>query len=249
MKFSIDWIRLHKQGKIPKDIPRYPDGPYEKEWKGWSDFLGSTAALSGLQRNAQMRSYEECKKFVRSLGIKTENQWRDWNKNNQRPVDIPYSFQKSYPSEWKKNGGMGGLLGTGFVADKYKEWMSFEKARSIVQKLGFKNMAEYKKERNAGKIPKDIPANPDKVYQDKGWISSGDWFGTGNVSGKIKSENWLTWKDAKPKYLMLAKKYGLKNGSDWRTFTPKHQRELNELKIPAKPWIVYSKERIWKNMK
>ena len=45
---------------------------------------------------------------------------------------------------------------------------------------------------------------------------------------------------------MLAKKYGLKNGSDWKKFTAKHQRELSELNIPAKPWVVYTKARVWK---
>jgi hypothetical protein len=244
LQFSSDWFTLHKEGKI-QNIPRYPNEPYKKEWKGWGDFLG-TGNLSPSDKRKQMRSYEECKKFVRSLGIKTENQWRDWCTNNQRPVDIPYSFERSYPDEWNT---MGEFLGTGFVADKNKVWMSFEKARTIVQKLGLKNMDEYKKEWNLGKISKHIPANPNKVYQNKGWESNGDWLGTGTISGKIKSKNWLKWKDAKPKYAMLSKKYGLKNSSDWKKFTPKHQRELNELNIPAKPWIVYSKERIWRKMK
>ena len=244
LQFNSDWIKLHKEGKI-QNIPRYPNEPYKKEWKGWGDFLG-TGNLSPSDKRKQMRSYEECKKFVRSLGIKTENQWRDWCTNNQRPVNIPYSFERSYPDEWTT---MGDFLGTGFIADKNKVWKLFDEARTVVQKLGLKNMDEYKKEWNEGKISKDIPANPNKVYQNKGWEGNGDWLGTGNISGKIKSENWSKWKDAKPKYLMLAKKYGLKNGNDWKKFTAKHQRELSELKIPAKPWIVYSKERIWKNMK
>ena len=237
LKFSIDWIRLHKQGKIPKDIPRYPDNPYEKEWKGWSDFLGSAAALSGLQKNKQMRSYEECKKFVRSLGIKTENQWREWNKNNKRPNDIPYTFHKSYPDEWTT---MGDFLGTGFVADKYKKWMSFEKARTIVQKLGLKNMDEYKKEWNAGKIPENIPANPDKVYQNKGWESNGDWLGTGTISTREKSQSFLSAKEAKPVLKKLFKENNIKNISDWKKFAKMNSKLLEELHIPSKILTKYS---------
>ena len=245
LKFNSDWIRLHKQGKIPKDIPRYPDIPYEKEWKGWGDFLG-TGNLSPADKRKQLASYEECMKFVRSLGIKTENQWRTWNKNNERPIDIPYSFERSYPDEWTT---MGDFLGTGFIADKNKVWMSFDKARTIVQKLDLKNMDEYKNACNSGNIPKDIPVNPNMVYQNKGWISSGDFLGTGFVSATIKSENWPAWKDAKSKYAMLAKKYGLKGPSDWKKFTPKHRKELSDLNIPANPWRVYTKERVWKKMK
>jgi hypothetical protein len=84
------------------------------------------------------------------------------------------------------------------------------------------------------------------VYQNKGWVSSGDFLGTGYVSGKIKSENWSKWKDAKSKYAMLAKKYGLKGPADWKKFTPKHRRELSDLNIPANPWRVYTKERVWR---
>ena len=150
-----------------------------KGWKkkgGWGDFLG-TGNLSPSDKRKQMRSYEECKKFVRSLEIKTETQWREWCRNNERPIDVPYSFKPAYPNEWVS---MGEFLGTGFVADKYKTWRPFEDARTIVQKLGFKNMDEYKKAWNSGKIPEKIPANPNAVYENKGWKSSGHFLGTGN---------------------------------------------------------------------
>jgi len=243
LTYRSEWFELYDKGKLPKDLPKYVNERYpDQGWNGWSDFLGSTAALSGLQRNKQMRSYEECKKFVRNLGIKTETQWREWNDNdnNQRPVDIPYSFQKSYPNEWKKNGGMGGFLGTGRIADKNKVWMSFEKARTIVQKLGLKNMDEYKKELNAGKIPKNIPANPNKVYQNKGWESNGDWLGTGTISNRKKSQAFLSAKEAKPVLKKLFKEYDIKNLSDWREFSKTHIKLLEELHIPSKLLRTYS---------
>ena len=206
--------------------------------KGWGDFLG-TGNLSPSDKRKQMRSFEECKKFVRNLGIKTENQWRDWCKNNSRPIDIPYSFERSYPNKWTT---MGDFLGTGFIADKNKVWMSFEKARSIVQKLGLKSMDEYKRELNAGKIPKNIPANPNKVYQHKGWESNGDWLGTGTISNRKKSQAFLSAKEAKPVLKKLFKEYDIKNLSDWREFSKTHNKLLEELHIPSKFLRTYSKQ-------
>jgi hypothetical protein len=236
LQFSSDWLKLHKQGKIPKDIPRYPEDPYEKDWKGWGDFLG-TGNLSPSDKRKQMRSYEECKKFVRNLGIKTENQWRDWCKNNSCPIDIPYSFERSYPNEWTT---MGDFLGTGFIADKNKVWKSFDEARTIVQKLGLKNMSEYKKKWNVGKIPKDIPADPRVLYKNKGWISSGDWLGTGYIAPSIVSKNYLSFSDAKIEVKKLAKKYNLKTFDDWKKAYKDGKIPKN---IPLKPNRVYSKKR------
>jgi hypothetical protein len=246
LKFNRDWVKLHKEGKIPKDIPRYPDRDiYGDKWTSMADFLG-TGNLSPSDKRKQMRSYEECKKFVRSLGIKTENQWRAWCKNNKRPINIPYSFQPAYPKEWIS---MGEFLGTGFIADKNKVWKKFDEAKKIVQKYGFKNMDEFKKAWNSGKISKNIPANPGQVYKNKGWVSSGDFLGTGNVSYVKLAETYLPWKEAKPIYQKLAKKHGLKNGNDWRKFARTHQKLLRDLGIPSRPSRSYSKERVLKKMK
>ena len=69
MNFNSDWKKLYEQGKIPKDIPKYPDDIYKnKGWKkkgGWGDFLG-TGNLSPSDKRKQMRSYEECKKLYKN---------------------------------------------------------------------------------------------------------------------------------------------------------------------------------------
>ena len=149
----------------------------------------------------------------------------------------------------EKNGGMGGFLGTGRIADKNKVWMSFEKARTIVQTLGIKNMPEYKIAWNAGKIPKDIPANPNMVYQNKGWVRPGDWLGTGNIGNREKSQSFLSAKEAKPVLQKLFKKYNIKNLSDWQKFTKTHGKLLEELHIPSKLLRTYSLENAKKGRK
>jgi hypothetical protein len=135
---------------------------------------------------------------------------------------------------------MGEFLGTGFIADKYKVWKPFDEAQTIVQKLGFKTMGEYKNACNSGKIPKDIPANPNMVYQNKGWIRPGDWLGTGNIGNREKSQSFLSAKEAKPVLKKLFKEYGIKNGADWKKFAKTHGKLLEELHIPSRLLRTYS---------
>jgi hypothetical protein len=134
---------------------------------------------------------------------------------------------------------MGDWFGTGRIADKNKVWKPFDEARTIVQKLGLKNMRQYKKEWNAGKIPKDIPADPRVLYKNKGWISSGNWLGTGYVAPSIVSKNYLSFSDAKSEVIELAKKYNIKTWDDWKKAYKEGKIPKN---IPLKPNRVYSKD-------
>ncbi len=44
LKSKGEWNAFTKSGKLPKDIPRAPQGTYaDKGWKGWRDFLGTGA--------------------------------------------------------------------------------------------------------------------------------------------------------------------------------------------------------------
>jgi hypothetical protein len=36
----------------------------------------------------------------------------------------------------------------------------------------------------ARKLPPDVPSNPVGVYRTKGWVSWGDWLGTGVLSSR-----------------------------------------------------------------
>lgn len=61
-------------------------------------------------------------------------------------------------------------------------WRPFEEARTFIHSLGLKNNDEWREYRKKGNLPKDIPTAPDKIYKNRGWISWGDWLGTGTVS-------------------------------------------------------------------
>ena len=141
---------------------------------------------------------------------------------------------------------MGDFLGTGNVATK--EFWSFEKARAYVRKLGLKNNDEWVVFRKSSRRPDYIPASPQRVYKEE-FVSVGDWLGTGSIGGQEKTRNYLPFKEAQKEYKKLAKQYGLKNGQDWTRFARTHKKLLEDLRLPANPRIIYTKERVWRKMK
>lgn len=166
LKFSTDWFRLHKEGKIPEDIPRYADETYAKEgWDGWGNFLG-TGNLSPADRKKGFKSFEESREFVRSLGIKTEPEWREWMRTHKKPIDIPANPEKVYKDQWTS---MGDWFGTGRIADKFKRdiWLPLKQAkpeaRRIAKELGIKTKKQWLEAHRAGKIP-NLPLHPDSFY-------------------------------------------------------------------------------------
>ena len=71
----------------------------------------------------------------------------------------------------------GDWLGTGTIADQFKEYKTFDQAREYVQKLGLKNQKEWFAYSKSGIKPIDIPAAPNMTYKKKGWTNWYDWLG------------------------------------------------------------------------
>ena len=46
-----------------------------------------------------------------------------------------------------------------------------------MSELQVKNTDEWKKARKVGRIPENIPSNPDKKYKDNGWKGWADFLG------------------------------------------------------------------------
>jgi len=88
-------------------------------------------------------------------------------------------------------------------------------------------------------FPSNIPVAANSYYKNKGWITWGDFLGTGQEAWKNK--NWEPYKEAKKIIQKLAKKYKIRTKIDWNKFTKSGKLPRN---IPASPWIVYTKERV-----
>ena len=139
------------------------------------------------------RTFIEARKFVRGLGLKNKQEWRDYFKSGKKPEDIPAD-----PYHWYKGKGwisMGDWLGTGYVATRNRKYRTFIESRKFVHSLMLKNFQEWKVYIKSGKKPEDIPADPSHWYNGKGWISMGDWLGTGSIAPQ--NREYLPFKEAR----------------------------------------------------
>ena len=237
-----EWQQYCKSGKKPDDIPGHPEYTYKNEWIGLGDWLG-TSNIQGRLQHANLKSFNESRKFARSLKLSGQKEWQQYCKSGKRPKDIPTNPSRSYKDEWK---GWGDWFGTGRVANANRKFRSFDDARKFVRTLGIKSEYQWVRWLKNNKKPSDVPVRFDLTYP-KEYTTAGEFFGTGIIS--VKKRNYLTWKEAKPIYRRLAKEYGLKNGKDWIEFAKSHKKLLGDLRIPRYPHEVYTKERVWRKMK
>jgi hypothetical protein len=93
LKSYSDWKKYTKSKDFPADIPKSPYTVYKDDgYTDIQDFLGF--------KNA---SYEEMKKWVMSIGLQNEKQWRLWKKHNE----VPSNFPKAPESVFKNSGWKG----------------------------------------------------------------------------------------------------------------------------------------------
>jgi hypothetical protein len=175
---GAEWRTYSKSGKRPPDIPSNPNTTYSNRgWAGLGDWLG-TGTVATFER--QYRPFREARAFVRRLGLPGQAEWQAYSKSGKRPPDIPAHPGLSYRDRgWA---GFGDWLGTGTVATFDRKYRSFRRARAFVRSLGLKSLSEWLTYTRSGRLPPDIPAYPNVVYRDRGWVGLGDWLGTGILS-------------------------------------------------------------------
>lgn len=187
-----------------------------------------------------MRSFEEARQFVHSLELQSQSDWVKFRRGQLPekgpfPEDIPTNPSRTY----KRRGWLswGDWLGTNSIAPKDKAFLNFNDARSFVQKLKLKNRGAWRKACLEGRIPEEIPRTPERRYRDSGWISMGDWLGTGNVSNRDKAfrdfDSARDW----------ARALGLQSSFQWRKFCSRALPEYGKRPedIPANPERIYQK--------
>jgi superfamily II DNA or RNA helicase len=176
---KVEWIQWAKTKAKPHDIPANPERFYKKtgEWISLDDWLG-TGKISS--RNRVYRTFEEAREYVHQLQLNDKCEYSKWSKTEARPQNIPASpvsvYQKS--GDWIS---WGNWLGTGRVANQNLVYRQFEEARMFVRSLQLKNRQEWQAWAKTEAKPDDIPAFPEAVYKDSGWLGMGDWLGSINL--------------------------------------------------------------------
>ena len=229
LKSNKKWRVYCRSGKRPVDIPTNPNRIYKKEWTTWGDWFGTgTVALYYIK----YRQFKEARKFVCSLKLKNQSDWREYTKSGKKPADIPSDPNVVYKNKGWKN--LGDWLGTGNLSakERSKGYRSFENARKFARKLGLKNREEWMRYCKSGKKPDDIPTSPRGSYKEfKDW---GDFLGTGKI-GKFTKSNTRSFKQAR----RFAHSLKMKGQNDWFEYCKSGKKPSD---IPSNPQLNYKKE-------
>jgi hypothetical protein len=168
----VEWAQWSRSGDRPKDIPASPWTVYS-DWVDMKDWLGDSFSRKEYSTQ-KWRPFKQAREFVRGLGLKTEREWRLYCKNpgerEAKPDDIPVYPAQAYRKDYQ---GMKDWLGYN-PKDRHR---SFKKAREFVMTLGIRTVDEWRLYCSSGKLPDDIPSNPQRVYRGLGWVDWWDWLG------------------------------------------------------------------------
>jgi hypothetical protein len=110
-------------------------------------------------------------------------------------------------------------------------WRPFEDARAYVRSLRLNNGAEWLRCLKNKQLPPDIPASPEYVYKNSGWLGMGDWLGTGYVAHSKRQ--YRPFKEARA----FVHGLGLKSSTEWAKYSTSGKKPVH---IPYNPWRSYA---------
>jgi hypothetical protein len=231
LKNHKKWTEYCKSGEKPDDIPHTAQVVYKsKGWKSWGDWLGTGVVAT---KNKQYLPFAKARKFVRSLNLKSQNEWNAYCKSGDKPDDIPQDVRSQYKNKgWN---GYGDFLGTGRMATRTTIYSSFNESRKFVHTLHLSGQNKWIEYCKSGNKPNNIPAAPWTVYKNKGWISMGDFFGTNRIANY--DLQFRPYKESREFVIGL----GLKNKNEYSMYCKSGNKPDD---IPASPHKTY-KNKGW----
>jgi superfamily II DNA or RNA helicase len=211
------------------------DGGSQFTFEVFSDYIDENELSDQLQiklwdklSRFNWLPFEEARSFVHNLNLKKESDWRSYCHSGLKPKNIPQSPNSVYEGiGWE---GMGDWLGTGNIATYNREYLSFEKAKEFVRNLGIKSQNEWLDYCRSGNKPDYIPADLRSVYKNLGWISLGDFLGTGVIAPMLKK--YISFEDARN----FARSLNLKSQRYWIDFCASDKKPDY---IPSNPNVTY----------
>ena len=223
LKNLKEWTNYSKSKKKPINIPYNPSRVYKDQYISLMDWLGIVPGWDGTYLN-----YLEAKEIVRKLGLKSQNEWREYAKSSKKPYDIPAKPSDVYKKEFE---GFGAWLGTGRISDNLKRqklFLSYKDAIQYLKPLEFDYISDYRKWCKEGKRPEFIPSVPEKVYKDDNFKWSNFLSNDKLIPRKEKIQGYLTFNKAR-RYM---RSQGLKNLRELQRFTKSKKFPSN---IPKDP--------------
>jgi hypothetical protein len=160
------YLKFCRTNEKPENLPNDPVRVYKKEWNGASDWLGTQK----FSKRKGLRNFEEARKFVHGLNLKSMKEYTKYCQSGNKPIDIPNKPEYSYKKEWNGNGDW---LGTGSIASMKKQeyYLPWPEAKKEYQRLareyGIKNTIQWRqfKKDQKGLLEKlKLPAEPQRVY-------------------------------------------------------------------------------------
>lgn len=224
---------MARANKIPIDIPKSVSLVYKEEWKGWGDFLGTGYVANQLRK---YRPFTEAKRFIRLLNLKSQNEWRKYIKSGIKPRDIPSAPSQIYKDQWK---GFGDFLGTNRIADRNRKMLNYNDAKLVLKSLNIDSADKWRALSKSGKKPPNIPLNAQRTYKTKGWVSWGDFLGTGIIATPQKV--FVSYDEAKK----IVSVFEMSSIKQWQSFAKSDKKPKN---IPHNPQMIY-KGKGWKGFK
>jgi len=237
----FDYLKSISEGKKPKSGSPV-DGltSINQLYKVEADQFNNAINLKVWDRVSftNFYNFEDAKSFVRNLNLKDLKEWQYYAKS-KRPNYIPSAPQNTYQREWK---GYGDWLGSGSVSiNKIYQNLTYEEAKKIIFKFKIKNYTEHRRIWKKKLKKLNIPAHPDIVFRDKGWISWSDYLGVKIIPGRV---NWRTFEDAK----LYLRKLKFKSRVEYRDYIRKNKFEKDKIRLPFKaPGIYKDKWISWKD--
>jgi len=184
----------------------------------------------------QFRSFEDARKFVHTLNLKSGKYWKEYCKSDNKPGDIPNHPIDVYKKYWK---GMGDWLGTGTIAPSQRKYLSFEDTKKYARKLNFKNKEQWYIHARSGKLPKNIPRNPQTtLFYKKEWNGWENFLGKKTTSKKYRKI--LDFNDAR-KFVHSLR---IKGQREWGIYSKSGKKPDN---IPANPSRAYENWNGWQD--
>ena len=225
-----------KSGKRPSNFPSNPWDVYvDKGWVNWFHFLGKAP-------RGQWISYEEARRYIQGetiegTSINDAAKFQKWSKSGKRPSNFPSNPWRIYADkgwvDWFHF--LGKTPGT-----PIHQWMSYEEAMSYIQGetiegASINTLAKFQKWSKSGKRPSNFPANPWRVYADKGWV---DWFHFLGKTPRNPTGQWISYEEARS-YIQGETIEGtpINTLAKFQKWSKSGKRPPN---FPANPWIVYA---------